>query len=37
MLAVYSEKHVKHINTQRGQSVELLNVEASGLYSALNC
>jgi hypothetical protein len=37
MLAVYSEKHVKHINTERGQSAEILNVEASGLYSDLNC
>jgi len=33
IMAVYSQIHTKHINTVRGQSVELLNVKAGGTYS----
>jgi hypothetical protein len=31
--AVCSEIHTKHINTLRGQNVELLNVKPDGTYN----
>jgi len=40
IIAVCSEIHTKHINTQFGQNVDLLNVTAGGIYSdhwALEC
>jgi hypothetical protein len=33
IIAVCSETHTKHINTLRGQKVELLNVKPGGTYS----
>jgi hypothetical protein len=33
IIAVCSEIHTKHINTLRGQNVELLNVKRGGTYS----
>jgi len=33
IIAVYSEIHIKHINTLRGQNVEMLNVKPGGTYS----
>jgi hypothetical protein len=33
IIAVCSEIHTKHINTQRGHNVELLNVKCGGTYS----
>ena len=33
IMAVCSEIHTKHINTQCGQKVELLNVKPGGTYS----
>jgi len=33
IIAVCSEIHIKHINTMRGQNVELLNVKPGGTYS----
>ena len=33
IMAVCSEIHTKHINTLRGQNVELLNVKLGGTYS----
>ena len=33
IIAVCSEIHTKHINTLRGQNVELLNVKPRGTYS----
>ena len=32
-IAVCSQIHTKHINTLRGQNVELLNVKPGGTYS----
>ena len=33
IIAVCSQIHTKHINTLRGQNVELLNVKPGGTYS----
>jgi hypothetical protein len=33
IMAVCSEIHTKHINTQCGQNVEFVNVKAGGTYS----
>jgi hypothetical protein len=33
IIAVCSQTHTKHINTLRGQNVELLNVKPSSTYS----
>jgi len=33
IIAVCSEIHTKHINTQGGENVELLNVKPGGTYS----
>jgi len=33
IIAVCSQIHPKHINTQCGKNVELLNVKPSGTYS----
>jgi len=33
IIAVYSQIHIKHINTLCGQNVELLNVKPGGTYS----
>jgi len=33
IIAVCSQIHIKHINTQCGQKVELFNVKPSGTYS----
>ena len=33
IIAVCSEIHKKHINTLRGQNVELFNVKSGGTYS----
>jgi len=33
IIAVYSEIHMKHINTLCGQNVEFFNVKPSGIYS----
>ena len=33
IIAVCSEIHTEHINTLRGQKVELLNVKVGGTYS----
>ena len=33
IIAVYSQIHIKHINTLCGQNIELLNVEPGGTYS----
>ena len=33
IVAVCSEIHTKHINTQCGQNVEFLNVKPDGTYS----
>ena len=33
IIAVCSQIHTKHINTLRGQNVELLNVKPGGSYS----
>ena len=33
IIAVCSQIHKKHINTLRGQNVELLNVKPGGTYS----
>jgi hypothetical protein len=32
-VAVYCEKHTKHINTLRGQNADLLIVKTGGTYS----
>jgi len=40
IIAVCSQIHTKHINTLRGQNVELINVKLDGTYSdqwALKC
>jgi hypothetical protein len=33
MISVYSENHIKHINTPCGQNADLLNVVAGGITS----
>jgi hypothetical protein len=33
IIAVFSQIHTKHINTQCGQNVELVNVQPGGTYS----
>ena len=33
IIAVYSQIHIKHINTFCGQNVEFLNVKPGGTYS----
>jgi hypothetical protein len=33
MIAVYSEKHMEHINTSCGQTAELLVITVGGTYS----
>jgi len=33
IIAVYSQIYTKHINTLRGQNVELLKVKPGGTYS----
>jgi len=33
IIAVYSEIHIKHINTLCGQNVEMFNVKPGGTYS----
>jgi hypothetical protein len=33
IIVVYSENHIKHINTMCGKNAEFLNVKAGGTYS----
>jgi hypothetical protein len=33
IIAVYSDNHIKPINTLRGKSTELMNIKAGGAYS----